>query len=312
MNNITHELNANERLVYEDERGFYITEKPDELDDSLSVFTVYGNSDEIIGAFIDNKLNDDELGDNFTSTPVFETFQDFIFDTSDAQYNDYPSDDDWYDDFGPSVFNHYDTKRELTQEEKEAEAKMVDELCKSDTIVFHKDDPSTVMLKPIYEGRGWDVYTGTTWNGLSKESVNELIKRHDKILFMGHGTPSGLIGSNMDAENSHLIKDKKVFALWCYAATFLKSQGLHGIFCSDNCPSEVWECKSACDAQVSAEWIYDNMVYLSECIRDVIDICWDNPEEACRKAREAYSKSKADTPDEKKVVEFNTNTLQVS
>lgn len=284
-------------VIYRDKNtGCFVTEVPDEYDDDMSMYYVYFEDGSYVGEFREVRLGDAEKAD-FESTAAYAAFQDVW--------------ERFCDDFYalPTVYSVAQTKPAMTPEE---EAEKVESLCKSDTIVFHKEDPSTEMLRPIYEGRGWDVYTGTTRNGLSKESVNELIKRHNKILFMGHGTPYGLIGGNMDAENSYLIKGKKVFALWCYAATFLKSQGLHGIFCSDNCPSEVWECEAACGAHVDEKWIYDNMVYLSECIRDVIDICWNNPEEACRRAREAYSKAKADTPDEKKVVEFNTNTLQVS
>lgn len=291
------DMEDGETVIYKDEdSGCFLTEVPDEYDDDTSKYFVYDATGNYVGEFSESRLSSDEKA-NFESTNVYNAFQDTI----ELFY------DDVYSTAVP--YSIAQTKPAMTPEE---EAEKVESLCKSDTIVFHKEDQSTVMLQPIYDGRGWDVYTGTTWSGLSKESVNELIKRHDKILFMGHGTPRGLIGGNMTAENSYLIKDKKVFALWCYAATFLKSQGLHGIFCSDNCPSEVEECEDACGAHVDEKWIFDNMVYLSECIRDVIDICWDDPEEACRRAREAYSKSKVDTPDEMKVVEFNTNTLQVS
>lgn len=292
-------LDDNEKAIYQDkDTGCTITETPDEVDADVSNYIVYLEDGSYLGEFTDARLTDEEKAD-FESTDVYVRFQDI--------WNEF-----CYDYYMPEFGETHVPEVWHGAEPKEDELEEIERLCKSDTIVFHKDDPSTVMLRPIYAGRGWDVYTGTTYNGLSKAAVNELIKRHDKILFMGHGTPYGLIGGNMDAENSHLIKDKKVFALWCYAATFLKSQGLHGIFCSDNCPSESIECRIVCNADVSEKWIFDNMVYFSECIRDVIDICWDNPEEACRKAREAYSKAKADTPDEKKVVEFNTNTLQVS
>ena len=198
------------------------------------------------------------------------------------------------------------------EERAKEEAELLESLCKSDTIVFHMSDKSTDMLIPIYEGRGWDVYRGSGW-GMSREFFKQLIERHDKILCLGHGTPSGLIGGCIGKDEVPYLKEKKVFALWCYAATFFKRNGFegHGVFCSDNCPSEVWECKAACHADVSAEWILNNMYYLSDCIKDVIDLTWENPEEACRIAKENYSKAEATTDDEKKVVEFNTNTLQV-
>lgn len=207
---------------------------------------------------------------------------------------------------GRQYFDRYDDK--LTEEE----LKQLEEYCKSDTIVFHLDDPSTEMLKPIYEGQNWDVFTDSAYR-YKEKFFEELIRRHDKIMCLGHGTPSGLIGGIIDSLSADWLRDKKVFALWCYAATFFKRNGFkgQGIFCSDNCPSEVWECEYACNANVSAEWIKDNMYYLSDCIKGVLSDIWDNPEEACRKAKEAYSKAKATTEDEKKVVEFNTNTLQV-
>ena len=205
-------------------------------------------------------------------------------------------------------------KQKSPEEREKEEAELLESLCKSDTIVFHLEDKSTKMLEPIYEGRGWDVYRGSGW-GMSHDFFIKLIERHDKILCLGHGTPSGLIGGCFGPIEAEAVKaqGKKIFALWCYAATFFKKNGFegYGVFCSDNCPSEVWECRAACHADVSAEWILNNMYYLSDCIKDVIDICWDNPEEACKRAREKYAKAEATTEDEKKVVEFNTNTLQV-
>lgn len=305
MKNKNIKLENDEKIVFE-ENGYTLTEQPDIFDESMSLYVVYDESGNYIGEFSDMKLTDDTKKD-FKSTFMYETFLDVI----DGFYDDAR----WYnDDYGSfSALGYYDNyKKEKTPEELEKEKELVESLCKSDTIVFHKDDSSTVMLKPIYEGKGWDVYTGTTYNGLSKESVHELIKRHDKVLCMGHGSPSGLFGGNIGKEEVPLLKNKKLFCLWCYAATFLKDNGIHGVLCSDNCPSEVGECKYVCSADVSAEWIYNNMVYLSKCLRDVIELSFTNPEEACRIAKEKYSKSEATTEDEKKVVEFNTNTLQVS
>lgn len=298
MNNI--ELMENEKVIHTFPDGQVVTERPDEAESDMSVFSVYDEYGGYIGGFIDLSLSEEDRG-NFEDTAVYHDCLDIIFSL----------DDEWSDYYPTTTIGHGAVDSTWKDPAKEAEE--VESLCQSDTIVFHLADSSTEMLQPIYEGRGWDVYTGSVYgDGLSLDSVNELIVRHDKILFMGHGTPRGLIGGNMTEKNSHLLKDKKVFALWCYAATFLKSQGLYGIFCSDNCPSDSYECKYVCDADVDPNWIYDNMIYLSECIRDVIDICWDNPEEACRRVREKYSKSVATTEDERKVVRFNTETLQVS
>lgn len=315
-------LLKDERVVYE-ENGYTLTEQPDEFDEvGLSLYTVYDKNWEYLGDFEDDKWVDEKT---FKSSMAYETFLDIIdgfYYDDDKNWKKWTNDNYWDDDrwynYTPSALGVYEPKKE-TPEEKEArekkEREIIESLCKSDTIVFHKDDPSTVMLKPIYEGRGWDVYTGSSWgsNGLSKEAVHELIQRHDKILGLGHGSPAGLFGGNIGKEEVPLLKEKKVFGLWCYAATFFKDNGFsgQGIFCSDNCPSEVGECKYVCNADVSAEWIYDNMVKLGEILGSVIDLAFTNPQEACRIAKEKYSKTEATTEDEKKVVEFNTNTLQV-
>lgn len=58
------------------------------------------------------------------------------------------------------------------------------------TLVIHPQDKSTDFLKVIYAGR--DDYTIVT-GGKTTEEVNELIKQHDHIIMMGHGTPQGLL-----------------------------------------------------------------------------------------------------------------------
>jgi hypothetical protein len=294
-------------LVFE-ENGYSVFEEVGT--DGMSTFIVYDYLDNYIGEFEDFTLTDEDKK-NFKDTYAYELFMDTI-----DEFEHWESDakDDYLNDLDYKWLKsntYYEPKSQLTLEE---EKELVESLCKSDTIVFHQEDPTTVMLNPIYEGKGFDVYKGSMWSGdLSRKSIHELIKRHDKVVCLGHGTPSGLLSGVIGAEEAKLLKEKKVFALWCYAATYFKKHGFqgHGVLCSDNAPSEVWEAKAACNADVSKEWIYDNMLYWSECLEHVLELSWTNPEEACRLAQEEYSKAKADTPDEKKVVEFNTNTLQV-
>lgn len=303
------DLAPNETVILE-ENGYVLTEIPDS--DGISIYTVYDDMGNYIDEFEDESLNGEKINSPKGSY-IYEMFKDVIEDWD--RYADWHSWDNLDDaDYKwLKASSSYEPKQKLS---KEGEKALVDSLCKSDTIVFHQQDPTTTMLDPIYEGRGWDVYKESMWGGsLSRESIHELIKRHDKVLCLGHGTPGGLLSGVIGSEEAELLKEKKVFALWCYAATYFKKHGFqgHGVLCSDNAPSEVWECRAACDAEVSADWIYNNMLYWSECLKDVIDLCWDNPEEACRIAREKYHKAIDDckTEDERKVVEFNTNTLQV-
>lgn len=278
--------------------------------DGMSEFVIYDDDDNYIGSFEEMTLTDEEKK-NFKNSFVYDLFLDTIysFENWDKEDNfDYLNKDDykWL-----ASSSYYRNVKTLSPEEEKA---LVDSLCKSDTMVFHQEDSTTVMLNPIYEGKGFDVYKGDSWGGpLSKESIHELIKRHDKIICLGHGTPRGLLSGIIGESEVPFLKGKKIFALWCYAATFFKNNGFkgQGILCSDNAPSEIWEAKAACGADVSGEWIYDNMLYWSECLEKVLDLSWSNPKKACEIARKEYSKAKATTPDEKKVVEFNTNTLQV-
>ena len=282
------------------------------LGDGMSHYEVVDGTGDVRGDFHDVTLTDSERV-NVEGTGVYETFLDII-DEVHIESGDYDYDGDDGDAFSPtsiaSSYIGYDA--DYGSERDEA---TVESLCKSDTIVFHLDDPSTVMLRPIYEGKGWDVYTGSPWGGLCMEDVHELIRRHDKIICLGHGTPRGLIGGNIGPDEVPLLKGKRVFALWCYAATFFRNSGMsgQGILCSDNAPSEVWECEAACGAEVSARWIYDNITYWGECLADVLEMSWTDPQRACELARKNYHKSYAycRTDDERKVVEFNTNTIQV-
>ena len=57
------------------------------------------------------------------------------------------------------------------------------------TLVIHPKDKTTDFLKRIYQNiPNKTVITG----GIDQESLNQLIEMHDRILFMGHGSPYGL------------------------------------------------------------------------------------------------------------------------
>ena len=295
------DLGPTEEVIFEED-GYILTEEPGV--DGMSTYIIYDEMGNYVDEFEEMSLTDREKED-IKNSYVYTIFGDIIDSFISGRWKDFG-----FDDY-PSARTYYFDEPAAKSPEEERE--LIESLCKSDTIVFHMKDPTTVMLDPIYEGRGFDVYQGSSWSGgLSREGIHELIRRHDKIMCLGHGTPHGLIGGTIGSSEVPLLKDKKIFALWCYAATFLKNNNLHGHLCSDMCPSEVSECKWTCDADVSAEWIYNNMLYLSECLRDVVDLSWTNPQEAVKQAKEKYSKSSATTDDEKRVVEFNTNTLQVS
>lgn len=315
------QLAPQEVIVYRDtDSGYIVTELP--LDEQISSFTVYDEYWNYIDEYEDMRFTkeDGSHSVDFANSEQFENYIECV-----DFYEHQLADDDWWDSRWNGYYNvdNYNYGKlpapkpktpEEIEAEKKAERELLESLCKSDTIVFHMEDSSTDMLFNVYQGKGWDVYRGSGWD-VSDDFIRELIERHDKIICLGHGSPSGLIGGTITKTEVPYLKQKKVFALWCYAATFFRNNGFEGqgILCSDNAPSEVWECKAACDANVSAEWIKENITYWSACIEKYLELAWTDPEEACRRAQEDYFKSyeQCTTDDERDVVNFLTNTIQV-
>jgi hypothetical protein len=105
------------------------------------------------------------------------------------------------------------------------------------TLIVHPQDPSTSFLEPIY-GTIEDktVITG----GVSKYKLRQLIKNHDRIIMLGHGSPWGLfavgkfpiVGSYViDSSFTDLLSSKQenIF-IWCYANHFVQRYGLSGFY----------------------------------------------------------------------------------
>jgi len=118
------------------------------------------------------------------------------------------------------------------------------------TLIIHPQDPSTSFLSPIYESiQDKKVITG----GVNKFQLRQLIKNHDRIIMLGHGTPYGLlavgefpiIGSYIiDYSYCDLLSvgNENIY-IWCYANHFVKQHGLFG-FSSDMFVSELGEATS--------------------------------------------------------------------
>ena len=102
-------------------------------------------------------------------------------------------------------------------------------------IVVHPYDPSTVMLKKVYEGLE-NVTLFDSWKQ-RKELLQALVAapREEPILLLGHGCPNGLydlryglILNDMDAE---LLRDRpNLVGIWCYASDYAAEHGLKGFF----------------------------------------------------------------------------------
>ena len=103
------------------------------------------------------------------------------------------------------------------------------------TLVIHPHDKTTHFLRPIYEDiSNKTVVTG----GMSTNSIKHLIIDHDRVIMLGHGSPSGLFGVGFDSSfviDSNLVpylkekKDNNIY-IWCNADKFVTKHNLEGFY----------------------------------------------------------------------------------
>ena len=105
------------------------------------------------------------------------------------------------------------------------------------TLIIHPADPSTSFLDIVYAPiENKTVITG----GISKSEVQQLIREHDRVMMMGHGSPGGLFNVGkfancgayvIDQQMVPLLKEKtdNVF-IWCNADKFVDVFGLKGFY----------------------------------------------------------------------------------
>ena len=107
------------------------------------------------------------------------------------------------------------------------------------TLVIHPKDRTTDFLKPIYE----NIPNATILTEGLKSDVIKLIKEHDRIMMMGHGSPWGLFGVGRFREDSYypsyvidnetvhaLIPKKQNVFIWCNADKFVNRHALKGFY----------------------------------------------------------------------------------
>ena len=188
---------------------------------------------------------------------------------------------DEYSLFGYSSLSKYT--------EPEKSTGFLDKLNKSDTLVIHCLDNTTNMLSQIYEGKNWDVLRD---GNIDKEELHQLIESHDKIICLGHGTPSGLInvqggGYIIGDREAKYLKGKKLFMIWCHASSFAIRHGLHG-FITGNMPSDAWEARSV-GFNVAQKYMDDNITFWSKCCAKYVNQALNgNAEGASANIRKEY------------------------
>ncbi len=137
------------------------------------------------------------------------------------------------------------------------------------TLVIHPDDRSTDFLDIIYKDKGYTVIR--TW-GAPMSELRKQVKKHDRIMFMGHGGPYGLFGFTNQLQDSHFIKmlkTKECVCIWCNADKYVERVGLRGFY-TGMFISEVSEANYFGFCKTQEEINYSNQLFVRS-FRDVMD-----------------------------------------
>ena len=110
-------------------------------------------------------------------------------------------------------------------------------------LVIHPYDSTTIFLTSIYES-----FPNTTIvsDCLSKELLLPMIKSHNRIFLLGHGSSKGLFNPDtleflVDATFSKALKGKVGFYIFCHADKFVSYNKLTNCFYSGMFISEIME-----------------------------------------------------------------------
>lgn len=162
-------------------------------------------------------------------------------------------------------------------------------------IVIHMDSmKDTARLKRLYDG----LDNVTLLYNKSREDIEEVLSTNDDKLVMclGHGSRYGLFnhdwhGNVIDHRNAHLLKDRFVIGIWCYAAEFADRVGLHGYFTSMFI-SNVGEALCHGFPNNTEEDIFNEIDFFCDQIRSFIEngtemSCWVNIlQEVCHREKD--------------------------
>lgn len=152
---------------------------------------------------------------------------------------------------------------------------------KKTTLVIHPKDISTGFLTRIYKDKDWDIIR--SWPN-DQASLKRLMDCYDRIIMMGHGTPSGLLNTDSFYTNNlvipqyvidnffvDLLQKKETISIWCLSDRFARQYKLPG-FHTGMIISEVCEAQYVLGKMpLTAEETLDNMNLFADAIGRHID-----------------------------------------
>lgn len=165
------------------------------------------------------------------------------------------------------------------------------------TLVIHPKDTTTDFLSEIYSDKDWTVIT----TNISKSKLKTLIKEHDRIVMLGHGTEHGLIGYNrfiINSELVYLLREKDCVCIWCNADQFVEKYDLYGFY-TGMIISEDIEANMYC-VKATYDEIKESNKLFAKAIKESIDS--EDSKDMVEKAKSIYN---LDTY----IVKFNKENL---
>ena len=110
-------------------------------------------------------------------------------------------------------------------------------------LVIHPYDTTTFFLTKIYQSLP---NTTVVNDCLSKKVLLNMVKSHDRIFVLGHGSSRGLFNPDtleflVDATFSKVLKDKVGFYIFCHADKYVIKNKLTNCFYTGMFLSEIWE-----------------------------------------------------------------------
>lgn len=174
------------------------------------------------------------------------------------------------------------------------------------TLVIHPSDKTTDVLKIIYENHISDWTIINDYN-ISNKKIKSLIYNHDRIIMIGHGSPSGLFNPHnyckyiIDERHISLLKYKKdCVYIWCNADQFIKQHNLKNCFYTGMIISEVGEAMF-CKVNSNLKEVTESTILFAESIRNNIDL---SPNLMCENSVKQYN-----TSNNSDVINFNRKRI---
>ena len=138
----------------------------------------------------------------------------------------------------------------------------------SKTLVIHPSDRSTDFLKLIYKDKDYDFIND---RDITREEIIKAIESHDRIIMLGHGTPSGLMFTPITNSLGSLLKTKETITIWCNSDIYALRHGLKG-FHTGMIISEVYEAQYVLGCKpLNAKETLENMERFAKAVGECIE-----------------------------------------